>query len=140
MKAAVADPCVRSSVHAIRADSRCMAGKTSPTKTPDFDSTEMRECFLQLAKMVPATRNKEDSKLDKTELLQSVIDYIMDLEDMMMWPADKQQCGKRQPLAERSDSDNIQYTITEGEMPILPASAITSLDSSDDLDFRPPSK
>ena len=53
--------------------------------------------------------NKREGKIDKTELLQHVIDYILDLEDTLAFSSNGL-CGvmdtsaiSRQPLVEKSD-------------------------------------
>jgi len=121
---AVVDSCVRSSVPGIKADSRCMVGKMSPTKPDQIDTTEMKAYFNKLQSLVPSM-NKRDGKIDKTELLQHVIDYILDLEEYLAKITDN---GiSREPLAEKSDinimngGDFVGMTIA-------------------DFDYRPPSK
>ena len=128
---AVVDSCVRSSVPGIKADSRCVAGKTSPTKS-DFDSTEMRACFSKLQQLVP-TMNKREGKIDKTELLQHVIDYILDLEDTLAFSSNGL-CGvmdtssiSRQPLVEKSDCNIKKSSI---KMPGVSANRIRDVIAS----------
>lgn len=77
-----------------------------------FDSTEMSACFSKLKELVPSI--PVDKKISKTQLLQHVIDYILDLELAL----DTHPSGLsvmcdvmsvdsaslvRQPLVERSD-------------------------------------
>ena len=115
MKAVIVDSSVRQSLHGIKNDSRSTAGKTSPTsKQTDFDSNEMRECFHQLQKMLPRYQGERWSDhVDKTELLQRVIDYIVDLR--MLLVLDRGSCifgsgrGSRKPLADRTGGDNTKH-------------------------------
>ncbi|KAK7101143.1 DNA-binding protein inhibitor ID-2-like [Littorina saxatilis] len=139
---AVMETCVRSTVPGIKSDSRYVAGKTTATKSDAvFDSTEMKACFSKLQQLVPATSNRE-GKMDKTELLQHVIDYIMDLEDTLDFTS-KGFCGvmetaiSRQPLAEKSDC-NIKASIKMAGGDFVDLSAAVA--TLEDFDFRPPSK
>ena len=102
---------VRSSVSQIK-DGRC--GKPSPGKS-DFDSREMKDCFSKLQSLVPSM-NKREGKIDKTELLQSVIDYILDLEDFLATGAlcvDAPISVVRQPLAEKSNCNIRRVSSTQ---------------------------
>ncbi|XP_076440003.1 DNA-binding protein inhibitor ID-1-like [Babylonia areolata] len=150
MKAVVERSSVRSShPGGVKADGRCVAGKTSPTKS-DFDSTEMRACFSKLQELVPSI-NHRDGKIDKTELLQHVIDYILDLEDTLALTSNglcgvmdtataaAAMSGSRQPLAEKSGDYNIKEAsikMAGGDLVALSTMASTI----EDFDFRPPSK
>lgn len=123
----------------VKTDSRCVAGKNSPTKS-DFDSTEMRACFNKLQELVPSINHK-DSKIDKTELLQHVIDYILDLEDTLAVNSNGF-CSvmdtasiSRQPLAEKSD-----FNIKDASIKMAGGDLVALSASIEDFDFRPPSK
>lgn len=125
-----------------KTDARCVAGKTSPTKS-DFDSTEMRACFSKLQELVPSI-NHRDGKIDKTELLQHVIDYILDLEDTLALTSNGL-CGvvdssaiSRQPLAEKSDYNIKEASIKMAGGDLMALSTVAT--TIEDFDFRPPSK
>lgn len=133
---AVVESCVRTNVPGIKNDARC--GKTSPAKS-DFDSREMRDCFSKLQSLVPSM-NKREGKVDKTELLQSVIDYILDLEDFLasgaLCAAVSEASGiVRQPLAEKSDCN-----IRREDAMVALSTSVQGLATIEDFDFRPPSK
>jgi len=141
---AVMETCVRTGVPGLKSDSRLVkAGKAD-----HFDSHEMKACFSKLQQLVPATCNKE-GRMDKTELLQHVIDYIMDLEDTLAFTS-KGFCSvsladsaisSRQPLAEKSPDCNIKASIKMSGADLMELSSVpAALASLEDLDFRPPSK
>lgn len=119
----------------IKSDSRCMV--TKPSAKTDFDSTEMSACFSKLKELVSIPHDK---KISKTQLLQHVIDYILDLELALdTHPAGLSvMCDVmgvdsaslvRQPLVERSDCNINMAEIGCSEQT-----------SSDDFELRPPSK
>jgi len=109
-------------------------------------SPEMKECLLQLSTMVPRSppRN-ERGDIDGTTLMQSVIDYILDLElQLTSGHVTSLQAGvleaslrlasstvTREPLAE-SRIDNIR--------PLSQTSSPVPSPSSSDCEIRPPSK
>ncbi|KAL8558556.1 hypothetical protein ACOMHN_032489 [Nucella lapillus] len=144
---AVVERSVRSSHPGVnKSDGRCSvaAGKTSPAKS-DFDSTEMRACFSKLQELVPSI-NQRNGKIDKTELLQHVIDYILDLEDTLaltstgLCASVVDSAMSRQPLAEKSGDYNIKEAsikMAGGDLMTLSTVAGTTIE---DFDFRPPSK
>lgn len=110
---AVVDTCVRpASVAGVKLDSRCMVSK--PSSKSDIDATEMSACFSKLRDLVPSI--PQDRKISKTQLLQHVIDYILDLElalDSHPVVPGLKLCGMeamesasaRQPLLERCDTN-----------------------------------
>ena len=68
-----------------------------------FDNNEMQECFLKLKGLVPGLEAEEGKHLSKVDILQSVIDYILDLEltlDFDPLEATRKLCQR--PLSESS--------------------------------------
>lgn len=50
------------------------------TKDVFVDNSEMQACFLKLQGLVPGLDADEGKNISKVQILQSVIDYILDLE------------------------------------------------------------
>lgn len=73
---AVTQACVRNTEFGIKQEKLM--------KPKHEDSTEMQQCFSKLKELVPSV--PKDIKLSKTQLLQHVIDYILDLESTLDVP------------------------------------------------------
>lgn len=99
---AVTQACIRPTVAelGIRQDSRIFKPKMDET------SAEMTECFHKLKDLVPSV--PQNKKVSKTQLLQHVIDYILDLELALDFPAvlvPSPNC--RSPLSEKSQPNTV---------------------------------
>lgn len=80
----------------------------------DESTTEMQACFSKLKELVPSI--PQDKKLSKTQLLQCVIDYILDLEVALDIPASITGCAQptspsRTPLMEKSETNVVPEVI-----------------------------
>ncbi|XP_063420464.1 DNA-binding protein inhibitor ID-2-like [Mytilus trossulus] len=90
MKAAT-QTCVRNTEYGIKQEKLL--------KPKHEDTTEMQQCFSKLKDLVPSV--PKDIKLSKTQLLQHVIDYILDLESTLDVPAVLASASCRSPLSEK---------------------------------------
>jgi hypothetical protein len=106
---AIAQPCVRPVDIGMKKDSM----KVMRTKVDDC-AAEMQACFSKLKELVPSV--PQDRRLSKTQLLQHVIDYILDLETALDFnPAvltGPLPSVNRAPLSEKPEPNTIQ-TITQ---------------------------
>lgn len=114
MKAKVCPPRPASQEFGIKAENM-----KASRKDTQFDNQEMQECFLKLKDLVPGIETEQ--KMNKVQVLQAVIDYILELEvtlDFDPLEAAKnlyqQQQGsqERKPLAENTHI-NTQLTYTQ---------------------------
>jgi hypothetical protein len=90
MKSAV-QTCVRTTEFGIKQDKLM--------KPKHEENTEMQQCFSKLKELVPSV--PKDIKLSKTQLLQHVIDYILDLESTLDVPSVINPVSCRSPLSEK---------------------------------------
>lgn len=90
MKSAV-QTCVRTTEFGIKQDKLM--------KPKQEENTEMQQCFSKLKELVPSV--PKDIKLSKTQLLQHVIDYILDLESTLDVPSVINPVSCRSPLSEK---------------------------------------
>lgn len=65
---------------------------------------EMQELYFKLKELVPACADK--NKMSKTELLQSVIDYIFDLQDTLDIESDS-----KTPLTESFECNKMELQV-----------------------------
>ncbi|XP_076463118.1 DNA-binding protein inhibitor ID-1-like [Babylonia areolata] len=100
----------------------------------DFDSQEMQACFSKLMELVPAVKSRE-GQMDKTELLQYVIDYIHELEDSLGFPTGL--CGVFKPSLSTHQSGG--PAMTTEQFLTLSTSGLTRLKGLD-LVSGPPSQ
>lgn len=103
---AIAQPCVRPVEIAMKKDSM----KVMKSKVDEQCAAEMQACFSKLKELVPSV--PQDRKLSKTQLLQHVIDYILDLETALDFnPAVLSvplPSVNRAPLSEKPEPNTIQ--------------------------------
>lgn len=103
---AIAQPCVRPVEIAMKKDSL----KVMKSKVDEQCAAEMQACFSKLKELVPSV--PQDRKLSKTQLLQHVIDYILDLETALDFnPAVLSvplPSVNRAPLSEKPEPNTIQ--------------------------------
>lgn len=74
----------------------------------DETSAEMTECFTKLKDLVPSV--PQNKKVSKTQLLQHVIDYILDLELALEVPTvlgSLSPTSCRSPLSEKSQPNTV---------------------------------
>ncbi|XP_069125949.1 DNA-binding protein inhibitor ID-2-like [Argopecten irradians] len=100
---AVTQACMRPAVElGIRQESRIFKPKMDET------SAEMTECFTKLKDLVPSV--PQNKKVSKTQLLQHVIDYILDLELALEVPTvlgSLSPTSCRSPLSEKSQPNTV---------------------------------
>ena len=105
---AVSQTCVKSAIPeslGLKQDSKILKAKMEHDNT-----AEMQECFHKLKDLVPSIPQK--GKLSKTQLLQHVIDYILDLEIALDHTAVANMTNCRSPLSEKSEPNNILAQVT----------------------------
>lgn len=112
---AIAQPCVRPVEIAMKKDSM----KVMKSKVDEQCAAEMQACFSKLKELVPSV--PQDRKLSKTQLLQHVIDYILDLETALDFnPAVLSvplPSVNRAPLSEKPEPNTIQ-SISQVNLPM----------------------
>lgn len=115
---AVTQNVVRPVEFGIKKDSPC--SKVVKSKM-DETAEEMQACFLKLKELVPSI--PQDRKLSKTQLLQHVIDYILDLEvaldfnpEVLTTVPPAPGSANRSPLQEKAEPNNI--VDTQGPTPM----------------------
>ncbi|XP_062583777.1 DNA-binding protein inhibitor ID-2-A-like [Saccostrea cucullata] len=101
---AITQPCVRPVELGMKKDSMKVMKKV------DDCAAEMQACFSKLKELVPSV--PQDKRLSKTQLLQHVIDYILDLETALDFnPAvltEPLPNVNRAPLSEKPEPNTIQ--------------------------------
>ena len=104
---AIAQPCVRPVEIAMKKESM----KVMKSKVDEQCAAEMQACFSKLKELVPSV--PQDRKLSKTQLLQHVIDYILDLETALDFNPAVLSVPlppvNRAPLSEKAEPNNIQF-------------------------------
>eukprot|EP00918_Siedleckia_nematoides_P028870 GHVU01062092.1.p1 GENE.GHVU01062092.1~~GHVU01062092.1.p1 ORF type:complete len:130 (-),score=18.25 GHVU01062092.1:885-1274(-) len=98
--------------------------KVTKTRADHLSDSEMTACFLKLKELVPTV--PQNKKISKTDLLQHVIDYILDLELTLEYhpsvgtsPPQLFQFAlqaERKPLAENTHLNTLQNDVDQMEL------------------------
>ncbi|KAL5016038.1 hypothetical protein ScPMuIL_005627 [Solemya velum] len=106
---AVPSICVRPSPFGIKTSN--LSNISRSKMEGQLHTSEMQACFQQLKDIVPTIPHGK--KLSKTQLLQHVIDYILDLELALRPAGFPISTTTREPLTEKSEPNQIVSEIAD---------------------------